>query len=459
MVAGLKFLSKKSFNPKNAGNQKTVWERQQERAEGDKKARERERQLQRERDDEELQRARGDTPRVAFLYSVPPGLEGAADGKSSRVDEEGAASRSATGSTSGHRTADAGVSLHRQPGDDEAAAAFRALLASSSRGWGETQEVEEEDRGFDQAATKPALAASFGTTVLQGTSHDPVQAALEKSSSGGGAAAQQSEGGYSSLSALEKAVGRKPQHAAASASLTLEEQIQRFPALAHAPRERGISASHVGVSFRPLGTQIRNVRCLACGVWGHSRGERECRVSGWNPFDASATSAAAAADPSSTEASRGGERAVNDVRADTKPRDSEETAAARSSTSRRGGDDDRKRRRQGRRKRPRSDDAAASSGAKEESDDDDRSSSDGSRDHRARREAKRKERKKSGRKHRRRSRKRSRRDDVDGEGEGSDGSESSSSSSDRRRRRKKDRKRREKRERRRRADGEDGDGR
>jgi CBF1 interacting corepressor len=24
---------------------------------------------------------------------------------------------------------------------------------------------------------------------------------------------------------------------------------------------------------------------MKCGVWGHSKGDRECKVGGWNPFD------------------------------------------------------------------------------------------------------------------------------------------------------------------------------
>ena len=75
MVAGLKFLSKKGFNPQNLSNQKRVWEAQKVKEEDTKKVAERERQLQRERDDEELARARGETPRLGFLYAVPPGMQ------------------------------------------------------------------------------------------------------------------------------------------------------------------------------------------------------------------------------------------------------------------------------------------------------------------------------------------------------------------------------------------------
>ena len=55
------------------------------------------------------------------------------------------------------------------------------------------------------------------------------------------------------LSALEHAVGCKEETGAA---LTLDEQIQRFPALAGAPRAKGMTATDVNVKFKPLGTQI-----------------------------------------------------------------------------------------------------------------------------------------------------------------------------------------------------------
>lgn len=276
MVAGLKFLSKKSFNPQNNSNQKTVWERQQERAQAEKRSQEREKQLQRERDDEELQRARGEPPRLQFLYAAPPGLE-------ARAKEEGTSSEPTA--TANRDEKPASSHAHEQPpssaaGNLDPAAAFRDYLESAKRRAAEKEEAASKANGEvsckDDSQQTPG---SFGT-VLQGTSHDPVQAALDKTTAKAGASS-------SALSALEKAVGRKHQHAV-SGSLSLEEQIQRFPALANAPRQKGISASHVGVSFKPLGAQIRNVRCMACGIWGHSKGERECRVSGWNPFDSAA---------------------------------------------------------------------------------------------------------------------------------------------------------------------------
>jgi CBF1 interacting corepressor len=303
MVAGLKFLSKKSFNPQNTSNQKTVWERQQERAQAEKRIQDRERQLQRERDDEELQRARGEVPRLQFLYAVPPGLEARPkdEEEGSKGDGESPLDTSAEPTTTAHPDAEAAP--HQPPppstaGNLDPAAAFREYLESAKRRAAEKEKEAAASNANGEDSTKDGshqAPGSFGT-VLQGTSHDPVQAAMDNKSGTSKAAAG---GSSSALSALEKAVGRKHQHAA-SGSLSLEEQIQRFPALANAPRQKGISASHVGVSFKPLGAQIRNVRCMACGIWGHSRGERECRVSGWNPFDGAGgvTAAQAVAPPS-----------------------------------------------------------------------------------------------------------------------------------------------------------------
>ena len=99
---------------------------------------------------------------------------------------------------------------------------------------------------------------SFGP-VLQGSTMDPMLETNQTVKDG------------DARSALEKAVGRKDRGGA----LTLEEQVQRFPQLKNAPMAKGMNATDVNVSFKPLGSQLRNVRCLACGIWGHSRGDRE----------------------------------------------------------------------------------------------------------------------------------------------------------------------------------------
>jgi CBF1 interacting corepressor len=240
MVAGLKFLSKKGFNPQNLTNQKKVFEREQQEKKEERRIKERQDQLQRERDDEELAIARGEVPRLGFLYAAPPGAA-VVTANSNNKEEPLLGS-----------TAAAATLTERQPGDDDAAAAFRALFAQSDT------TVQADAAG--QSQEEPSC---FGT-ILQGSILDSDRPVNKN------------------MSALEKAVGRKKDTGHA---LTLDEQIQRFPALANAPRAQGISSSDCGVNFKPLGSQIRNVKCMACGIWGHSRGDRECKKSGWNPFE------------------------------------------------------------------------------------------------------------------------------------------------------------------------------
>jgi len=304
MVAGLKFLSKKGFNPQNLTNQKRVWEAQKVKEEEVKKAKERERQLQRERDDEELAKARGETPRLGFLYAVPPGLEQQNKQQQQQEEQDDDRKPAAAAAVTAN-----GLAVERQPGDDDAAAAFRRMLAAG------VADPEAEEQG-PSTVTGTTNEGSFGT-VLQGTSFDP----MEAKKTGNNNSNQQS--------ALEKAVGRRQDHAGA---LSLEDQIQRFPSLANAPRAKGMTATDIGVSFKPLGTQIRNVRCMACGIWGHSRGDRECEKSGWNPF---------------ASGSGGGTAAVA-------------SAAATSSINRQGHEQEEERKKKKHKKRHRHDDTSSS---------------------------------------------------------------------------------------------------
>jgi CBF1 interacting corepressor len=209
MVAGLKFLSKKSFNPQNLTNQKNVYERQQEAKQEATKIRERNEQLKRERDDEELALARGDSIKVSFLYQAPPGMEGTQNSKQTgdigQDDEKPEASI---------------LLAHRQPGDDDAAAKFRALLAGQL-----TDEAHEQSSG-EQVQSGFSFA-------LHGSEYDPINNSDKKKEP-------------SNLTALEKAAGRLRK----KDSLTLEGQIERFPALANAPRAKGISSADIGVNFK-----------------------------------------------------------------------------------------------------------------------------------------------------------------------------------------------------------------
>jgi CBF1 interacting corepressor len=256
MVAGLKFLSKKSFNPQNLTNQKRVWERQQQEKKEDRRINERNEQLKRERDDEELARARGDTVKLGFLYAAPPGMQEpqkestTADYYSDQEDDRKLPASDPKPFND--------MLCQRQPGDDDAAAAFRLMLARPA----------DEADNVDGLATgnSAAAAASRSRYALQGSSVDVTKT-------------------KANLSALEKAVGRRKDTGSA---ITLDEQVQRFPALANAPRAQGMSSMDIGVSFKPLGTQIRNVRCMACQKWGHSKGDRECEHQ-WDPFSGRAS--------------------------------------------------------------------------------------------------------------------------------------------------------------------------
>jgi CBF1 interacting corepressor len=63
------------------------------------------------------------------------------------------------------------------------------------------------------------------------------------------------------------------------------EQEERFPFLKDAPTEGSYSKT-VKLKHKPLGFEVRNVRCLRCGSWGHQSGDRECSMRDYNPHDA-----------------------------------------------------------------------------------------------------------------------------------------------------------------------------
>ena len=258
MVAGLKFLSKKSFHPQNKANQEQVWIREQRRNDEERRARERAAQLQKERDEQEWKLQRGEAEKVNFLYQLPPGME---DSKpASATATAAAAAAAAATSLQATTTNDLSVA---QPGDDAAAAAFRKLLA------GPAPNGDDDDDASPEATTSTdsssQLQHAFRSSTLQGSTKDAFDIRTNSNNNG-------------PLSALEQSVGIRPSK---NSQLTLDEQIQRFPVLAQAPREHGATNS---VRFQPLGATIRNTRCMKCGIWGHNRGDRECQLSGWDPF-------------------------------------------------------------------------------------------------------------------------------------------------------------------------------
>lgn len=265
MVQGLKFLSKKGFNPQNQTNRKQVWEAQQHSKLEEERVKRRQDELKREREDEEFCRIQhGDVSQaqLRFMYSAPPGLEHPKDKDENAAEPRNDLSNDVT---------------QTQPGDDAAAAAFRRMLASSVT----TQQISQ---GEQDEGTQSSLRFE---PVLQGSMMDP-QEENQKTQDG------------DTRSALEKAVGRRDRGGA----LTLEEQLARFPQLKNAPMAKGMSSTDVNVSFKPLGAQMRNVKCLSCGVWGHSRGDRECSKTGWNPFDLKRPAAAPVANTSSIRSRR-----------------------------------------------------------------------------------------------------------------------------------------------------------
>lgn len=162
--------------------------------------------------------------------------------------------------------------FERQPGDDDAAAAFRAMLARGA--------VEDAKPSADEGSNAIDAAGAIDESQEEKAEH------------------------VDNRTNLEKAVGRRIK----SGDLTLTQQMERFPMLKNAPMvlqkpkdgEQQQSNDVAGLNFKPLGQVLRNVKCMSCGKWGHSKGDRECEVSGWDPFSMSAPIAPVAKAPDSS---------------------------------------------------------------------------------------------------------------------------------------------------------------
>mmetsp|Transcript_14820 Transcript_14820/g.22894 ORF Transcript_14820/g.22894 Transcript_14820/m.22894 type:complete len:404 (+) Transcript_14820:119-1330(+) len=282
MGGGLTFLSKKSFNPSNFSNQRRVWEARQNSESERRRIVEREAQIKREREEEELARVvggeeEGGRKALGFMYDGGkiPGLKKEGNGNNNQDDDE---HESKSNRNDG---VDETSLFQRQPGDDDAAAAFRAMLA----------------QGVDDDTDKQRVETSQHDNIM--TNAQTTHEAAEDDSNNNGNEATDNR------TKLEKAVGRGIN---SGSGVTLAQQMERFPMLKGAPMvvqkqknmggdgEKNEQASTAtGINFKPLGQVLRNVQCMACKKWGHARGERECELSGWDPFRINAPAAATAA--------------------------------------------------------------------------------------------------------------------------------------------------------------------
>lgn len=268
MGGGLAFLTKKSFNPANWSNQRQVWEAKQNAASEQRRVAEREAQLKREREEEDLARAiggnsEGGRKQLAFMYEAGK-ISGLDRKPADEADDDLATATKPQGKTGNDSNCNI---FERQPGDDDAAAAFRLMLAK-----GATAATEED---ANQTSVSSMKTEQTEAQKQEGEEQLP----WEKDG----------------RTALEKEVGRSFR----SSGLTLKQQFERFPELKHAPKalkqgEQQDAADVVGLNFKPLGAQIRNVQCLACGKWGHSKGDRECELV-WDPFSSTMTAGACVA--------------------------------------------------------------------------------------------------------------------------------------------------------------------
>ena len=258
MGGGLTFLSKKGFNPANIQNQKNVWEARQRVKRAQEESEKRTLQLKQEREEDELAKSRFGNNQLShkhstlkFMYNAPPGLE-----KKNNVNNKVQLDSVDDGSKN-DSSFQSEAAFEPQPGDDEAAAQFRLLLSNQLN---PNQQLDQE-----------ILQNEPGGNDTNNSIDNDIN---EKD--------EMKKDNIDTRTHLEKAVGKA---ASQSQAISLEMQIARFPQLKNAPVVKGMNPSNINVQFKPMGAQpIRHIRCLKCGVWGHSRGDRECKLSGWDPF-------------------------------------------------------------------------------------------------------------------------------------------------------------------------------
>eukprot|EP00986_Skeletonema_menzelii_P017349 scaffold19153_cov80-Skeletonema_menzelii.AAC.4 len=291
MGGGLTFLSKKSFNPQNWSNQRRVWEARQNSESERRRIVEREAQIKREREEEELARVvggeeEGGRKALGFMYDGGkiPGLKKEGNGTNNHYGGEDEHAESKRYNSGGDDT-DSNL-FQRQPGDDDAAAAFRAMLAQGVTAYDNT------DKHMDETNQYNVMDAQ--TNEAEEDDANNANEAMDNRTK------------------LEKAVGRGIN---SGSGVTLAQQMERFPMLKGAPmvlqkqknkggdgEKKEQAATTTGMNFKPLGQVLRNVQCLACKKWGHARGDRECDLSGWDPFRMNDTAAATAATSTTTSA-------------------------------------------------------------------------------------------------------------------------------------------------------------
>ena len=293
MVQGMAFLSKKGFNPHNNTNRKQVWEAQQHSKQEKERLRKRQEQLQKEKEDQELELATrgeigGSQAQLRFMYDAPPGME--------TKETKNGNKKSGT-----QKTSDTDDLSQIQPGDDAAAVAFRQMLAAAAASNGNQDEDPVNDNNDQNDADK---TFKF-TPSLQGSMVEADSRYNKKEGDDANEGDVKKAPSRDSRSALEKEVGRK--NRSTQNNLSYEQQIERFPQLKNAPMAvkrggaDGDSDKPMMVHFKPLGSQILHVRCLACGIWGHQKGDRECQKSGWNPFAMPSSSSSSILPPKRSE--------------------------------------------------------------------------------------------------------------------------------------------------------------